>query len=636
MWHRLGWLARQWGARFIAAPSVAGIIIVLRLAGLLQPLELNALDEFFRLRPAEPADLRIVIVGIDESDIRQQGEWPIPDGALARLLTKIEQQQPRAIGLDIYRDLKVEPGHEELVKVFENTPNLIGIKTIGQDSKGLAVNPPPVLERLGQVGANDLVLDPDSRIRRSLLFLEDQSGNTATTLAAILAFMYLEADGINPQNAADNPENLQLGKAVFARFKENDGGYAGTYAQGYQILTNFRGPRGSFKTVSMTDVLDNRIPPDLMRDRVVLIGAVAASLPDVFSTPFDGGLFAAPSRTPGVEVHANLTGYMIDAALGDRPVIQVWSEPVEWLWILAWSLVGVALAWFCPSPSVTAIAVSIAGGICAGGSYLAFLVGWWIPVVPSILATVGSAVAIVGYLVQVERQERQVVMNLFGRHVTPKIAEAIWHDRYQLIEQGELTPQEMTATVIFTDIKGFSTIAEQLEPKILMPWLNEYMKAMVEAVLEQNGTIDKFIGDAVMAVFGVPIASTSPEEIAADAMAAVQCAVAMAAKLQSLNERWPQQGLPQIAMRVGIATGSVMAGTLGSDRRLDYTIIGDTVNVAARLESFDKSLDGGICRILISEETHRYVREKFTTKAIGSVLLKGRQQEEEIYQVLIE
>ena len=146
------------------------------------------------------------------------------------------------------------------------------------------------------------------------------------------------------------------------------------------------------------------------------------------------------------------TGYLIDAALGDRPVIQVWSEPVEWLWILAWSVVGVALAWFCPSPSVTAIAVLVASGVCAGGSYLAFLVGWWIPVVPSILATVGSAVAIVGYLVQVERQERQVVMNLFGRHVTPKIAEAIWHDRFQLIEQGELTPQEMTAHGHFLQI----------------------------------------------------------------------------------------------------------------------------------------------------------------------------------------
>ena len=160
-------------------------------------------------------------------------------------------------------------------------PNLIGIKSIGQDA-GFAVNPPPVLERVGQVAANDLVLDPDSRIRRGLLFLEDPSGNAVTTLGTVLAFMYLQAEGINPQNAADNPENLQLGKAVFARFQENDGGYAGTYAEGYQILTNFRGPRGSFETVSMTDVLENRIAPDLMRDRVVLIGAVAASLPDVF------------------------------------------------------------------------------------------------------------------------------------------------------------------------------------------------------------------------------------------------------------------------------------------------------------------------------------------------------------------
>jgi adenylate cyclase len=147
--------------------------------------------------------------------------------------------------------------------------------------------------------------------------------------------------------------------------------------------------------------------------------------------------------------------------------------------------------------------------------------------------------------------------------------------------------------------------------------------------------VDKFIGDAIMAVFGVPIARTTPEEMAKDAIAAVRCAQVMASTLETLNQQWRIQGRPTAAMRVGIATGTVITGSLGSSQRLDYTTIGDSVNVAARLESYDKSLEGGICRILINKETYQYIQGRFSTKFIGEELLKGRKQSTEIYQVLL-
>jgi adenylate cyclase len=146
--------------------------------------------------------------------------------------------------------------------------------------------------------------------------------------------------------------------------------------------------------------------------------------------------------------------------------------------------------------------------------------------------------------------------------------------------------------------------------------------------------VDKFIGDAIMAVFGVPIPSTRPDEIARDAIAAVACAIAMEKKLRSLNQQWQAQGRPTVAMRVGISTGNVFAGSLGSRQRLNYTVLGDSVNVAARLESYDKTLEGGICRILIGEETYHYIQGKFPTQCIGSVQLKGKEQSVKIYQVL--
>jgi adenylate cyclase len=639
MWKTLKQLVGEWGGVLIAAPTVAVTIIAINVAGLLQNWELEALDRFFRWRPFEGQDARVIIVGINEADIRELNQWPASDEKIAELIEKIKQQQPRAIGLDIYRDLPVEPGHDKLVEVFKSTPNLIGIKTVGGTVHGAEVNPPAVLQELYQVGANDLILDPDSIVRRGLLFLEGADGTVETSLGLMLAFIYLDAEGIVPQNSQANPDYLQLGDAVFVRLQKNDGGYVRTYADGYQILINYRGPRGSFQTVSMMDVLAERIPPDLMRDRVVLIGAVAPSLPDVFNTPYNNGLFSAPERMPGVEVHANFTSQIISAALDDRSLFQVWPDYIEWLWIFTGSLMGVLLVKCLPSAPWIAIAVPIAQGMILGSAYSAFLAGWWIPVVSPTLAMGGSVLVMTGYLIQRERQERQMMMNLFGRHVTPKIADAIWRDRHELIEAGQVAPQEMIATVLFTDLKGFSSIAEHMPAKELMPWLNEYMSAMAEIVMAHNGVIDKFIGDAVMAVFGVPFPSTTPEAIATDAMNAVHCALAMAEKLKTLNGQWREQGLPMVAMRVGIATGPVVAGSLGSAMRQDFTIIGDTVNVAARLESFDKSIDGSICRILISEETRRLTQnhhnhsDRLMTKPIGTVLLKGRQQPTRVFQI---
>ncbi len=173
------------------------------------------------------------------------------------------------------------------------------------------------------------------------------------------------------------------------------------------------------------------------------------------------------------------------------------------------------------------------------------------------------------------------------------------------------------------------------KPAMLMDWLNEYMNAMANTVFEHDGVVDKFMGDAVMAVFGVPIPRNSDQEIAQDATSAVSCALAMGEKLRSLNQHWKQQNQPIISMRIGIATGVVVTGSLGSSQRMEYTTLGDSVNIAARLESYDKSFyDQGICRILINEETHKQIDSKFPTCYVGRVQLHGRQQLINIYQVL--
>lgn len=629
----------EWRGVAVGGLGVGAIVLGLRALGWLQPLEWGAYDKMFLLRPPEPPDDRITIVGLKEADIEALGS-PISDEDLATLIETLSEFEPRAIGLDFYRNVPVEPGYDRLVEIFESTPNLFGIEKKVADDRGQAIGPPPVLAENNRVAVNDVTLDADGNLRRGLLFLTDENGVNHSSLGLVLAWLYLEAEPNFDPAAQTHPEYLQLGPAVFVPFEANDGGYVRADAGGYQILLNFRGPSGSFATVSVSDVLEGNADGDLFRDRVVLIGPLAPSLNDFFYTPYSHSLFpdffTSPDETAGVEVQAHLTSQILSSALDGRPLIRVWPEPLETLWILAWSLWGGVVVWTLRQQRWMVFALMGSGLLLGGIAYGAFLLGWWIPIAPPLLGIVGSSVALTSYIAHLERQDRQLMMHLFGRHVTSTVAEEIWRQRHQILQEGRLVGQKATATVLFTDIKNFSTLAEEIDAEPLMRWLNEYMEGMAEVVLEHHGAIDKFIGDSVMAVFGVPLLRESEAEIAADAVAAVRCAVRMGQKLRELNQRWKRSGQPIISMRVGIATGPLVVGSLGSSQREDYTIIGDSVNVAARLESFDKELDGGICRILIGESTYRYVQGQFSIQLLGSALLKGRQKPVKIYQVMWE
>jgi adenylate cyclase len=629
-------LARKiWNARrlWLIAPSVTGLLILLRFLGVLQSLEWMAYDQFVRFRPRQSPDDRIVIVGVNEQDLQQIKRYPIDDATLAKALSIIKQQQPRAIGLDFYRDFPVEPGHLQLAKLFATTPNLIGIEKKG-GSEDASIAPDPLLKQRNQIGSNDVVQDGDGKLRRGLLYWMSANGeDSLESLGLRLAMIYLERQGITPKTAIENPDYLQLGRGVFPIFEENDGSYVRADAGGYQLLLSFRGASGTFRTVSLMEVLQGRLPADLMRDRIVLVGPTAESLKDFFYTPYSGNAITTPEKTAGVEIQANLASQILSSALEGRSGIGVWSDSLEGTWIFFWACGGTILSWWIRSPRWAITAMILVEGSLLLISFLIFVSGWWIPVIPPALALAISATMVTGYIAHLERRDRQTVMNIFGRYVTPKIAEAIWRDRDQLLNQGRLRGQKLTATVLFTDIKDFSSIAENTDPEVLMAWLNEYMEAMTQVILNHNAVVDKFIGDAIMAVFGVPIAHTDQKDIAQDAHNAVSCAIALSAALESLNQRWQTQGQPTIQMRVGIATGTVVTGSLGGQQRMDYTAIGDSVNVAARLESYDKSIDGGICRILISEETHDLVAGEFSTQSIGTVQLKGRERSTKVYQV---
>jgi len=301
--------------------------------------------------------------------------------------------------------------------------------------------------------------------------------------------------------------------------------------------------------------------------------------------------------------------------------------------------VGVVGGVFVRSPwrfsSLLGIGLITLGGI----SFFGLVRGWWVPLVPPALAWVSSATVATAYVSNKEREQRTLLMQLFSRHVSPEVAKSIWEHRLQFLDGGRPRPQKMIATVLFTDLKGYTTVSEKMEPRALMDWLNTYMEAMTTLVIQHGGVVDDYAGDAIKANFGVPVPRTTEEEQAVDAENAVACALRMGEALELLNSRWAKEELPTMKMRVGIYTGPVVAGSLGSEQRLKYTTVGDTVNVASRLETVGREfaqvdLSPGSCFVLIGEPTFRYLTDKFHTERMGEVMLKGKDEKVMIYRVL--
>lgn len=389
---------RVWGT----AIAVTTGVVVLRWIGILQPMELTALDQLFRWRPVEPMDERILIVGIDDADINRLQTWPIPDAVMAELISFLKAREPRVIGLDIYREVPVEPGQSELQEIFATTPNLIGIEKVG-DAESSGVMPPPILDELGQVGFNNVVVDMDGTVRRMLLFWRvDQETHQSFSLQ--LALRYLEAEGILPTASSENPDYLQLEQETFVRLQSNSGSYVRIDAGGYQVLANPRGPASHFRRVSLQDVLAGRVPEEWIRDRIVLIGSTADSLRDYFYTAYSRDLNGNVQPITGVELHANFVSQILSAAMNQRSLLRVMPEGFELFWIWLWACLGAGMAWKVRSPLRLALGLFVAIGSGVGIAFLLFLQSVWIPLVPPMLALVTSNIAIISYLAHQEEE----------------------------------------------------------------------------------------------------------------------------------------------------------------------------------------------------------------------------------------
>lgn len=598
---------------FILANLVFALLLGLRMAGVFQPVELLAYDFGLRLKPAAAIDDRIVLVGFTDEDIKTLG-YPASDDLLARILEHLSLARARAIGVDIYRDIPVPPGTDQLNGILKKNPNIIWITNIGK--KEGQILPPKSLLNTDQVGFNDMIDDPGGKIRRGLLFMDDGK-NSYTSFSLQLALRYLQPLGIGLRPDSQNKDFVRLSSITIPPFAKNDGGYVNADDRGYQYLLDFSGMPKRFKHYSFSELLSGKVPPSFMKDKIVLVGMMANSVNDFFYTPFSEGE-NIDQRIYGIELHGFATSELLRFAVDGAKPIRIIDENVENLWIWLWVTLGAATGFFVRALSKFIFFAAVELFVLTSAYYFASVSLWWIPIVPPFLGFMVAAGIAASFMADQMHMKSQFIRRTFGRYISNEVVENLLESPDGL----DLGGKSMVVTVMFTDLRGFSAMSEVLPPESVVAMLNDYLKEMTEVVFKYSGTINEFMGDGILVLFGAP---TMRQD---DAARAVACAIEMQLAMEKVNIRNKEKNLPALEMGIGINTGRVVAGNVGSEMRVKYSVVGSNVNLAARVESYTV---GG--QVLITESTLNAIPCELKRGGEFIASFKGFKEPVTIYEV---
>ena len=463
---------------FLTSIGIIFGITILRSLGLLQSLELTAYDFLFYLRPNEPLDERIVIVTWDETDIQINQEGTISDNILATTLDKIRTQQPRIIALDLFRDVPVasyglskqqnQQAYQRVIGIFNSTPNLAGIEKVTPPK----VNPPLALKEQGQTTAADLLEDVDGTIRRAYFYVypgkdEDANGAGIFGLGAVLGIQYLRPEGfkvgqIESNDALTLTHPQTQSQVILNPLEKLDGAYI-QEPSGLQFLVNWRKGKPQFSRVSVTDLVKGNVPPDIFHDKIVLIGNTSASGSDKHFLPIDR--WQDFSISNGVEIHAQIASSIISAALDGRPLIKPIPEWSEYL-ILLTTVLGIALLGgiyrqLSPLPLylITTASGVVVISLVVGSSLIAFIQGYWIPIVPSLLGSLVTPgiICLVIYINKIKQSNENFKL------LIKDLNHSVQNSLRFIIERGK-TAQSLSSTFSQSDNVPF--LLAQLEENL--------------------------------------------------------------------------------------------------------------------------------------------------------------------------
>ncbi len=657
----------------------------------LQDIEQRSLDLRFAIRGHRPPDPRIVIVDLDEKTLGTIGSYPLPRRYYALLVTKLKAGGASVIGFDMdfptpasseslemlgklrqelgtKVDKKVENDIEALQKqadvdaqfadALKGAGNVVlghlfldadrakyydpkqaeayfkivsakpfpqvwkaksgrqdfdlgqaWIQGGGPVEQGVEPNYEQLAEGAASYGFFNIEPDADGTLRHALFIVryQDLGFFPSLDLQVLRQYEAIPDQQIAAYISADGLERIQFGSHELHPWEN------GT------ALINYVGPYGSYPHHSMADVLFGQLPADTFRDKIVLVGSTAVGIGDLRNTPFQ-----QESGYMGVEVHANILDNLLHS---DKPhqtfLVRGLGEELADIGFI--TIFGAVLGfWFSLTRPLTAtVAAVVVLGLFTGFVYFSFAYWgrWFSFVVPS-LTLVLSYLSATSFRVVSEEREKRRIRKSFSQYLSPGVISLIEKDPERYIRPGGEVSE---LTVMFSDIRGFTTLSEGMDPDDLVHLLNEYFSAMTDVLYKHLGTLDKYIGDAIMAFWGSPYPQKD------HAYRACCCALEMVDRLAELNRAWTAHGRPEIANGIGLNTGPVNVGNIGSDKRLAWTVMGDNVNLASRLEGMTKEYR---VRVIISEYTYAQVSEQFLAREVDKIRVKGKQQPVTIYELL--
>jgi len=598
-----------WGLSFVFCVILA-FFLVQPIFSFFNKIELASIDLRFQLRGVRDISNDVVIVDIDSASLSELDSWPWPRHYYGDVIRQLNRMGAKAIGVDIMLDSKSGRGEQEDLELSralaENQNVVLASKRVVSGTDAFSMTtwnlPIEVLRKVSRYGFVNEFTDGDATVRRTWSVFNSERGNQYSwDVALVSQYDGLDKSGRN-RDIQMSPGEIRLGSRRIPTGRDG------------LMDINFSGGNRHFLTVPFYSVLRNsHLSPGIFKDKIVLIGATDPVLHDFFNTPF--GVMA------GVEIHANVIETILHGPFIKRAGIVMNS-------LLTIFFLGLVIVVSTRLKAVRGLLVQVLlfSGYSAFAilsfSLFSFLVIWAFPIV---LGLVVYFNLIMIRFVREERQKAQI-KNVFQQYVSPSVVDTILKDPSRLKLGGE----KRELTVFFSDIRSFTTYSETHTPEEVVEILNEYLDAMTSCIFKWKGTLDKYVGDEIMAVWGAPLDQPDHAELA------VRCCWDQLAVLRALQDRWRSEGRDILDFGMGLNTGEMITGNIGSSMHKDYTVIGDAVNLGARLEAETRhyGTPEEPCYLIISEFTYAKVKPIVTVKSLGAVKVKGKNTAVEIYEVL--
>ena len=600
-------------------------------------------DIMFTLRGELPKSDKVVIVDIDNKSLSQVGQWPWSRDVIAKLIDNLTEAKAGIIGLDIIFAEQDKSSPHLLSKKFSNIPKTLPnydkvlAKTLSHspvvggfvftdektseshtpfipatfiekglkdthallESQGIVINTPLIQNALYSSGFF-ITKSNEGGVIRSVPLISKYNNMIYPSLAFEMLRIYTNTKKVVIVGDDNGVAFIKLGDYTIPTVNTGE------------FIVNFRGAKKHFKYISASDILEKNFDPKDIENKFILLGTSAPGLKDLRYIAYD-------STFPGVEVHANVIDNILKGDFIERPfVAKLYNIAIIWGLIFFLMLIFAYItSWL-----ILPIAISLFFLMLNSFYEILFTYGLSLNIAMPIVAFTSTLILSMGLDYFLASKQREQAKRILGKKVSPSVMQHLLAH----VDEGLIESKEVEATVFFSDIRDFTTISEKIgSPKKLIEMLNVYMTPMTNTIIEQKGTIDKFIGDAIMAYWNAPVLVENHPDLA------VSAAISQIERLKSINAFIYKNYHVNINIGIGLHTGLVTAGDMGSEGRSDYTIIGDNVNLASRIEGLTRVY--GV-EILISEDTYKQLKKNYTIRLVDIVEVKGKTQAVKIYQVL--